>query len=485
MKRESIGLYIGVSSVGVAKAQGKNIINLAKFDFTSSEPGRTGAINEDIRWEALINRALREVGAETKDVYVSIADRDFIFRPLELPIMKKNEIEASLSYEVEKYIPFKMDELAWDYEYVKSGKEKKIKLSFIGIRDNNLKKIKDILSRLELKPLAIEPSCLSLARTVKSLKSLSKLKNFALLDFTQSESYLTFFQNELPVFNRYFTVSKKGESYDVNKFIESVNFSFQYFSREFKYYNLEKFIVVGDHDTAELISLLRENIQVDIEHISSYDLTSRQNGEVESVKALGVAQRDVLPFKFKTTLRQEGVEAPVVTEGPLPATPFRFGLFIIIIVIGLIVSVLMGLYFGNEISVEKFRLSKREKEIEVPKGLLQHSWERREQLTNEREGQIANLRDLQNSFIKFSPFFQKLGQKSMLPQRLWLDSFTLRRRGQSGKDYQAKIKGYIYRDDDYEERLGLDEFIFNLKQEAAVNSIFKNVELESSDKQDW
>jgi len=303
-KEKKVGLYLGINSVGAAVVQGKDILSLGRFEFSSLEEAGGEIKNEDIRWEALINKTLREVSSEAKNIYVSLADRDFIFRPLEMPSMKRKEIESSLVYEIEKYIPFKIEELVWDYDYANFPKERKIGLSFIGIKEDNFERIKSILSRLELKAAMIEPSCVSLARVVKSVKKFAQFKNFALLDFTQAEAYLTFFQQDLPVFNRYLVVPKKKDTLDLDNFIEAVNFSFQYFKREFKNYKLDKFIIVGDSNVDSLVPPLKEGLQVAIESVSSYDLTNRNNAQVENVKALGVVGLERSPYKFRPFLRK-------------------------------------------------------------------------------------------------------------------------------------------------------------------------------------
>ena len=304
-KEKKVGLYLGINSVGAAVVRGRDILSLGRFEFSSLEESGRETRNEEVRWEALINKTLREVGGDTKNIYVSLADRDFIFRPLEMPLMKKKEIESSLVYEIEKYIPFKMEELVWDYDYVNFPKERKIGLSFIGIKEGNFERIKSILSRLELKAAMIEPSCVSLARVVKSVKKFAQFNNFALLDFTQAEAYLTFFQQDLPVFNRYIVVPKKEDTLDLDNFIEAVNFSFQYFKREFKNYKLDKFIIVGDSNVDSLVPPLKEGLQVEIESVSSYDLTNRNNAQVENVKALGAVGLERSLYKFKPYLRKD------------------------------------------------------------------------------------------------------------------------------------------------------------------------------------
>ncbi|MDD4183722.1 MAG: pilus assembly protein PilM, partial [Candidatus Omnitrophica bacterium] len=244
MGKKKIGIYLGLNSIGAVAMEGKKVLSSVKYDLSSvEEEAKVESLNEEIRWQALINKILREIGSEEKEVYVSLADKDFIFRSLEMPLMTKKNIDSSLVFEIEKYIPFKIEELMWDYSYVRYPKEKKLNISFVGIRETNIYKVQEMFSHLNLMTVTIEPSSLSLVKVLKTSKQFSQIKNFALLDATDSESYLTFFYEDLPVFSQYITIAKKGNVLDTDKFIESVRLSFQYFKREFRTYDLEKFIM--------------------------------------------------------------------------------------------------------------------------------------------------------------------------------------------------------------------------------------------------
>ena len=118
MAEKRVGIYIGSNAIGATVTEGKSISLMTTLEFAAAEETSTEIANEDIRWEALVNKALHEIGPNVKKVYVSLADKDFIFRSLEMPLMNRKEIETSIDYEIEKYIPFKMEELEWDFEFM-------------------------------------------------------------------------------------------------------------------------------------------------------------------------------------------------------------------------------------------------------------------------------------------------------------------------------------------------------------------------------
>ncbi len=479
MKKE-VGLYLGVESIGIAVTQGKSIVSLFNFAFSSLEETKNESLPDEVRWEALINRALREASIESGDVNLTLADKDFIFRALELPLMNKKDAGASVMYEVEKYIPFRVDELEWAYEATRAPKEKKTSVSFVGIKGSNLEKVRDILNRLKIKVSAIEPSCLSLARVVKSSKKLTKLKNYALLDISDTDSNLTFFQNDLPIFNRHLVVPRKEDAIDVNKFVESVDFSFQYFKREFKSYSLEKLIVVGEVKESNLAALLEEGLQSKVEAFSPYELTSRNNASVESVKALGAAVRNLYPAAFKPVFRRtKAPEEVQAVEVEIP--PLKIGVMIVLLGIGAAVGTFLSIYLGNQTMLRKAEISEEEEKLKVPDEFKKLSWEERKKQLADKQSQLSALRKLQGDKKDYKEFFDVLDTKSMLPEGLWLTDISIsgQRRGTT-TILKGMVRGSIFLDDDYEEKQVLDELISNLKVTPAITTIFSEVNIDSS-----
>lgn len=477
MKEKTVGLYLGVNSIGAVVAEANNIVSSVRFEFSSLESKENDSKNEEIRWEALINKTLREVGANVKDIFVSLSDKEFIFRSLDLPLMNRKEIEASLVYEVEKHVPFKMQELEWDYGYVRFPKERKTAISFIGIRENNFKRINAILSRLGLNVIIIEPSCISLVRTLKTHKDFSQLKNFAILDFTLTEAYLTFFQNDLPVFNRYLIVPRKDDEFDSATFIESVNFSLQYFKREFKTYNLEKFIVIGEFTTENLIEPLKSEIQAEIQVLNPSNLVGREGTTVENAKAFGVVAKNST-YKFRPNLKKTEKRS-IASIASVSQGPLRLGLIFSILGIGLIVSIALSVLLGNDTMLKGAELKSIEKKIDVPSELKEFSWEKIKAMLEAKKERIAFVKNIKSSLVRFSQFFNTMGKAGLLPRKLWLDKLEF---DSFSNKPEVMLEGYIFRDSGYEESIGVDEFISNLTSNEVISSIFSNVELKTSNK---
>lgn len=477
MAEKRVGIYIGIKSVGVVVSDRKSVSSLATFEFSSiDDEAQVETLQEDIRWEALINKTLREAAADSKNVYISLTDKDFIYRSLEMPAMAKREIESSVLYEIEKYIPFKINELAWDYDYVNISQEKKINLSFVGIKNDDLLRIQNIVARLNLTPVTVEPSSLSLAKILLAQKNYSKLKNFAILDFSDNESYLTFFYQNLPVFNRYLTVTRKEGQIDFDKFIESVRLSFQYFKREFRLYELEKFIVVGSSRNDTLRSFVKEELQVEPEMVTATDLTGNMQASVETVKALGVASAELKGYKFKPTVKT--VEAEVLEEGGVaPSVPFNVGKLLLSVGIGAVLSFFVYLVMATQVSVKETQIKNERKELVFPVSISGRS-------VSDVQATVTLAKEENKAWEELSKSFKPIGGildeiPMVLPAGAWLEDFTLNI--SNNGTYDLQMSGNAYLSDSVKERASIDDFISRLTSSAEVKKIFTSIRLISTE----
>ncbi|MCF7916426.1 MAG: pilus assembly protein PilM [Candidatus Omnitrophica bacterium] len=480
MTKKKVGLYLGISSVGVAVKEGKNLLYLNSADLSSIEAKDSEILDENLHWQALIRKTFRQANVESKEVSLTLADRDFIIRSLELPLMNKKEIESSLIYEIEKYIPFKPEELVWDYQYSRIPKEKKVNVSFIGIRKSSLEQTKKILSNIDFQVTTIEPACLSLARMLKSTKETKDSENFALLDLTLQEVYLTFFQNDLPVFNRYLNMKEKEGKLDLEHFIEAVNFSFQYFRREFKGGKLDRIFIISNLPELDKLSdSLKETLSLDVKKVTPYELTSRQQSSLESLKALGCVSRDDYPYKFKPVLR--GFEETKMAETPITGEiAWQWGLIGSVVAASVAVCFFVSLFFNNTLSLAQEEFKRKEKTLQLPAELQQVGWQNIETMIDKKQNKIQQLKQLKKEDIELSSFLRLLIDENVMPDKMWLDSIRISK--VSEKNYTIEIKGYVYRDNDYQERMGVNDFVANLKSEMPTNSLFEIVEVSSTDR---
>ena len=476
MGKIKVGLYLGVDSLGGVVISNGKVTASARYTLSSlEEESHVENLSDEVKWEALINKCMREMNVETKEIYLSMADRDFIFRFFEMPLMKRREIQSSVTYEIEKYIPFKLEELRWDYSTVKFPKEKKMDVSFLGLKEDVYQNIQGLFTRLGLSSVVFEPSAVSLARTLKTLKKFAKVKNFALLDLTGGEGYLTFFHYDLPVFNRYFTIPVvKDEAPKLEEVVNPVRLSFQYFRREFSFYKLEQLNIMSYTPNEQLVNMLKEELQTEVQLCCPDDFIPGGNG-IENLKAMGVADAETSAYKFRPLLSPtaERIERAKVD------VPLNRVMLFSIAALGIVVCTAFSLLTDRYLAQKDEELKAKQHELVVPAS-LKAGWADVDKEVAARRADIGKIKAIKNSYVPIGPFMEKLIRTPadpFVPEGLWLGKLTVQ---QQSDKWNGTFDGKVFLDDARKERETLDKFVYNLGRDVTTRKIFSSVELVSS-----
>ncbi len=123
--RSVVGLDIGSSSVKAVelKAAGKGY-RVAAF---SSQPVPAdsivdGAIIDGASVAEAIRRVFESKAFKTKEVVASLSGNAVIVKKISLPVMTASELDESIYWEAEQYIPFDIQDVNLDYQILDRGR---------------------------------------------------------------------------------------------------------------------------------------------------------------------------------------------------------------------------------------------------------------------------------------------------------------------------------------------------------------------------
>ena len=478
MKKEYVGIHLGKRFLSAARVENKTLVAFTKLSLSSlKEESGNKMLQDNILWEVMINKVLKEVSPEYNEVFVTLEDGEFIFRNFDMPLMKKKEIESSMNYEIEKYIPFKIEELVWDYAYTKIPKYKKIDLSFVGIKSTSYKKYKKLFANTNAVVLNIEPSAISLARVVKSLKFAQKINNFAMLDFPEGESYITFFYNNLPVFNRFIGSFGGDESkgLSIDKLIEEVIISIQYFRREFKNYNLNSLFILCDSEKADLLSTLKNRVDIDSKVIVPDDILGGNGLRMEHFKAYAAATVSMLPFRFKPKFQSKEELAGGKKKRNIDIPPLNYALITLIFIAGAVACVFFYSLLNNKVIAEKYKLKRKMEKLALPESLKNKPISEIKSYLNrhiqEENGAASRLKD---DFVEYSHVYPILNEfPKILSNGLWLSDFCLTR-DDKGK-LSLTLSGYVLVAGKNGKEGTINEFISSIKNSSIMHRYFMTI----------
>ena len=122
--RSVVGLDIGSSAVKAVelKAAGKGY-RVAAFRTEPIPPDSIvdGAIIDSAAVAESIRRVFESKAFKTKDVAASLSGNAVIVKKISLPVMTPTELDESIDWEAEQYIPFDIQDVNLDYQILNAG----------------------------------------------------------------------------------------------------------------------------------------------------------------------------------------------------------------------------------------------------------------------------------------------------------------------------------------------------------------------------
>jgi len=134
----SLGIYFGTKDINLVEISGRKILNnirlphpkLEMFDLEEKVP-------TDVKIMALLKDAFRSYRINASEATFCISGQDLVIRTFEIPLLPQSEMRNGVSFEAKKYIPFKLEDLIFDFQ-VLFNKKNKTNLLIMFLLPNNL-----------------------------------------------------------------------------------------------------------------------------------------------------------------------------------------------------------------------------------------------------------------------------------------------------------------------------------------------------------
>jgi type IV pilus assembly protein PilM len=153
----SLGVDIGSCAVKVVRLEGsKEGLKLLGY-------GVEKIVDKNVR-DALSKALVKAKATPEQTAVLSVAGQGVVSRYVELPLMSKSELESSMKFEIEKYVPFPLAEVSADYAVVHEMREKAKMFVLIAAAKNDLVQKKcNLAQEVNLNLKAMDLDCLALA----------------------------------------------------------------------------------------------------------------------------------------------------------------------------------------------------------------------------------------------------------------------------------------------------------------------------------
>ena len=166
-KKEVVGIDIGSSSVKLVQLKKqKGVYHLESFGMAPL-PSET-IVDNTIMDSASIKEAVRNLmesqKIKTKNVVTSMSGNSVIIRKILLPMMSEEELESTIQWEAEQYIPFEMSDVNLDFQIIGPSKEdpSQMNILLVAAKKDVVNDLAMIFRELGLTPQIMDVDCFAL-----------------------------------------------------------------------------------------------------------------------------------------------------------------------------------------------------------------------------------------------------------------------------------------------------------------------------------
>src|SRR6185295_17298867 len=122
------GIDVSKSSIKVVRLEGDTLTHSGLFPYESAGTGEAGDLDEQIR--LALTQVKQTYKITSEPVIFSLPSHSTFNRLIKLPPVEASKIPEIVKYEAQSQIPFNIEEVIWDYQYVERdyapGEEKEV-----------------------------------------------------------------------------------------------------------------------------------------------------------------------------------------------------------------------------------------------------------------------------------------------------------------------------------------------------------------------
>lgn len=419
-----------------------------------------------------IRTFLKDNKIEAKKVFLALSDKEQFIRSFQMVLLNKSEMEMGIRFEAKKYIPFKTEDLVFDYQKRINRKFGKMDVLFVAVNKDILDKNIVVFSQIGAQIVSVEPASFALLRILSLTGQLYLKSSFAVVAMQGEDVEFIIVDKGFPCFSREIKLSKPSqdsESQDTeDKFLKDslaneIRVSLDYFRRQFSRnsFLLEKIMFLSKDapPMQELISGLSENLSIPFERVDiERDKELSKLPDLNALKAYALTLKDKVKINLSIDLSKERHAQPAIEEHPRVAKPFVFNINMVKRPLILVLA-LIALAYGLpqlEINKNKLKLKQLRKEAEeaLPVKLKGSALDNLKQARKVYASKIEVLEKLISSKLNIISSWNIL--PTALNSGLWLEELSIS--AIEGR-LQLNIKGVVYLDDpNAETKLARDFF---------------------------
>ncbi|MBI4651610.1 type IV pilus assembly protein PilM [Candidatus Desantisbacteria bacterium] len=244
----------------------------------------------------VIQALLKQLNIKNPDVNTAIAGKAVIVKKVKLPYMSREELNESIRWEAEQFIPFDMDDVNIDFQILSTNVEmKNMDVLLAAAKKEKLNNHLNLIRAAGLKTIIIDLDAFAVENAYEFNLAPEPDTVIALINLGCSITNINVIHNEIPLFTRDITMGGNNFTKALQKelllnFDEAENIKIN-FSRESAKSNTDLSSNTFDKDVHIIIEKIMEELSMEISHSFEYYHSSQENKKITKVVLSGGAAK--------------------------------------------------------------------------------------------------------------------------------------------------------------------------------------------------
>ena len=492
-----LGIYFGLKSITLVETEGPKVINNVFIPLQRlSVPGVEEKIPEEIKIAAAIKDEIRKNEIEAREVNLVLMGRDLIIRTFHIPVLPANELNAAVRFEARKYIPFKVEDMAYDFQVSLDKTNRKNLILFVGLKRENLNKYISIFNQLNIKVNSVEYGGFSLLRLIQLAKVKGKgifvVVNIDLAE--EDEVNFIVLENNLPLFSRDIIISGETAFPDYNQTVKAdlagnlekmkieLRISLDFYLRKFPTKNISSMIAIVPEEYRQDIEAFVRERGLGIKFVDPRKLPDRpMNFSLGFFKAYSASLKKQVKTPIKIDLLSERTKVKVLQQLGLSKgllSRLKLDVKFIFLSVAVILSPFLIIFLRSQpIRLELASIVVGHPKVTTVSPAL--SYEELDSINSKYREKIKVMNGIFKKRVFLSGVLDSIPRA--ISDGLWLSDFNFK---VSSNDLVIlNIKGACYLEDNDKERKSINKFLNSLKSNSNFNNVFRKVDILSLDQQ--
>ncbi len=505
MNKKLLGIFFGNNALCLAEVEKRALRSFLEVPHGLFEESHAGLqhLPDEIKLTAIIQKSLRDQHIETMDTCLVLPNQDVLLRSFTIPWMTAAEVKGVVDFEARRYIPFRLEDLAYVYHTVQliEKKTKSIRVLFVGIRKDVLEKYCLILQQAGLRITTIEPSSVSLLRLLTSGKHVLSHQKLAIIQVNKTDGTIIIADQTIPQFIRDFripTASSDTATLDTTIFKERLanetRISLDYYRRQNPQGQVDKILFISPHLTPDIGKSLEEALDMPVLCLQTQTLLNREEEtSTEALSAFGGGLKDTISFLPSINLVKVSPKI-IVAEKPLTTLKINYITSLKVAGVCALAAVLSILFINRDL----FRYQRNLATLDQQQGIYKPLPEA--ELLKRKEETLSKLEQYKNIRLKSNVTFFLRKIPDLLPHGAWLSSLTIsyadktsltasdlkivtKKSLSSGSPITLDMLGYVFDVDANQQIKLVNDLMASLQNDDEFSRMFDTVDLRRAQKQ--